>query len=336
MNSQQSVARLADDAQVLFRHILRGDPATIEGHAAALGWTRTKAARHLAELEGLHLIHLTDGAVVRAEDPRLTLGRLLDVEEAELAERRQELLGVRQSIDTYEADYRRGLRRKGTQMPAWQRIPASEVPEAIERLARTSDGVLRQVTSTLARGPGHLDRVKRLRAEMMASGREQQSIFPLSVLEDPSWRVLAETRAEAGERQRFLEDVPLDFIIFGDSGVLLSDDEETSGAADMLLVHSQNMRSTFVALFDELWRRADPLHDGGAAAADVRVLELLGLGFKDEAIARHVGLSLRTVRRRISTLMDEHGVDTRFQLGIAACRRGLLDEGDSRCADPQR
>ena len=336
MNAQQSVGQLDDDAQVLFRHILRGEPATIEGHAAELGWTRTKAARHLAELEALRLIHLTEGALVRAEDPRLTLGRLLDVEEAELAERRQELLGVRQSIDTFEADYHRGQQLGGTPTPAWQRIPASDVPEAIERLARTSEGVLRQVTSTLARGPGHLERVKRLRAEVMASGREQQSIFPLRVLEDPSWRVLAEARAAAGERQRFLEDVPLDFIIFGDRGVLLSEDDETGGASDMLLVHSQNVRATFVALFAELWRRADPFHDGAAAAADVRVLELLGLGFKDEAIARHVGLSLRTVRRRIATLMDEHGVDTRFQLGVAACRRGLLDEGDVRCGDPRR
>lgn len=325
VKSQQSVTQLDDDAQVLFRHILRGDAATIEVHAAQLGWTRTKAARYLAHLESLRLIHLTEDGLVRTGDPRLTLGRLLDVEEADLAERRQVLLGVRQSMETYEADYRRGMELGTTQMPAWQRIPASEVAEAIERLARTSEGVLRQVTSTLAHGPGHLERVRRLRAEVMTSGREQQSIFPLSVLEDPSWRDLAEPRAAAGERQRYLEEVPLDFIIFGDSGVLLSDDDEESSAPDMLLVHSQNVRSTFVALFEELWRRADPLHDGAAAAADMRVLELLGLGFKDEAIARHLGMGLRTVRRRVAALMDEHGVDTRFQLGLAVARRGLLD-----------
>ena len=31
------------------------------------------------------------------------------------------------------------------------------------------------------------------------------------------------------------------------------------------------------------------MHDGGAAKADLRLLELLALGFKDEAIARHLG-----------------------------------------------
>jgi DNA-binding NarL/FixJ family response regulator len=35
-------------------------------------------------------------------------------------------------------------------------------------------------------------------------------------------------------------------------------------------------------------------------------------------------MSLRTVRRRVSLLMEEYGAQTRFQLGIAAERRGLV------------
>ena len=44
-------------------------------------------------------------------------------------------------------------------------------------------------------------------------------------------------------------------------------------------------------------------------------MRLLGLGLKDESIARYLGCSLRTVRRRVAALMDRHGVQTRFQLG---------------------
>lgn len=337
MKSQPSAAELDSETQALYRHILRRAPATIEEHAAELGWTRTKASSRLAELEALRLIHLNEGALISADDPRQTLGRLLDEEESELTERRQGLLDVRMALESYEEDFRQGLQQVGPPVSPWERVPSSEVPAVIERLVRTSDGPLLQVNSTLARGPGHLESVKRLRAEVMAIGREQQSVFPLSVLADLHWRELAEARSAAGERQRYLEHVPLDFIVLGDSGVLLSDEEETGvRAPDMLLVRAPNMQRMFLALFAELWRRADPVHDGGAAAADVRVLELLGLGFKDEAIARHVGLGVRTVRRRISTLMDEHGVDTRFQLGVAACRRGLLDEDDARCGEVRR
>lgn len=325
MNRKLSALQLTAQTQVLYRHILRRGPATIEEHAEELGWTLSKAARQLAELERLRLIHLGEGAAISADDPRQALGRLLDDEEAELTERRQGLIDVRLAIETYEADFRQGMQESGPPASPWERIPAAEVPTVIERLIRASDGPLLQVASTLARGPGHLESVRRLRAQVMAGGREQRSVFPLSVLADTDWRRLAETRAEAGERQRYLEAVPLDFLVFGDSSVLLSDDEEpVVQAPDMLLVRAPNMRRMFGALFEELWRRADPVHDGGAAKADLRLLELLALGFKDEAIARHLGLGLRTVRRRVSAMMDEHGADTRFQLGLAVARRGLL------------
>jgi DNA-binding NarL/FixJ family response regulator len=48
------------------------------------------------------------------------------------------------------------------------------------------------------------------------------------------------------------------------------------------------------------------------------------LGAKDETIARQLGVSLRTVRRRVAELMDELGASTRFQAGMEAVRRGLL------------
>lgn len=48
------------------------------------------------------------------------------------------------------------------------------------------------------------------------------------------------------------------------------------------------------------------------------------LGSKDEALARQLGVSLRTVRRRVADLMDEFGATTRFQAGMEAVRRGLV------------
>jgi DNA-binding CsgD family transcriptional regulator len=84
------------------------------------------------------------------------------------------------------------------------------------------------------------------------------------------------------------------------------------------------------ALFDEYWARATPLPGREDVSdtdelGDVRVvLELLQLGMKDETIARQLGVSLRTVRRRIAALMDDLGVATRFQAGLEAARRGLI------------
>ncbi|MCK2242869.1 MULTISPECIES: response regulator transcription factor [unclassified Crossiella] len=54
------------------------------------------------------------------------------------------------------------------------------------------------------------------------------------------------------------------------------------------------------------------------------LLSLMRSGCTDESIARQLGISPRTVLRRIRTLMDRAGCTTRFQLGCHAQRRGWL------------
>jgi DNA-binding NarL/FixJ family response regulator len=104
-----------------------------------------------------------------------------------------------------------------------------------------------------------------------------------------------------------------------------------NAAADYVLIREPMIVAAFVALFDRAFERALPLAvdaDGGPSSdqgsnADVQLLRLLGLGLKDESIARYLGCSLRTVRRRVAHLMNVHGAQTRFQLGVAAAREDI-------------
>lgn len=61
-------------------------------------------------------------------------------------------------------------------------------------------------------------------------------------------------------------------------------------------------------------------------ASDVTaaIAGLLAKGLKDEAVARRLGISLRTCRKHIAQLMDDLGAGSRFQAGVHAVRRGLL------------
>ena len=79
----------------------------------------------------------------------------------------------------------------------------------------------------------------------------------------------------------------------------------------------------YTAYFDLAWKHAVPGagRRGREGTGDAKLVELLELGLKDEAIARYLGVSLRTVRRRVAQLMAVNGVDTRFQLGWALARR---------------
>ena len=105
---------------------------------------------------------------------------------------------------------------------------------------------------------------------------------------------------------------------------------ETLGFATdrRLIVRQPGLVQALTGLFELLWDRsaAVPGLDRGEARPDVRRLLLVQLaeGAKDEQIARALGLSLRTVRRRIADLLIELGVDSRFQAGVEAVRHGWL------------
>ena len=78
---------------------------------------------------------------------------------------------------------------------------------------------------------------------------------------------------------------------------------------------------------------------------EVAILRELAEGRTDEAISRRLGISSRTLRRYLSAMLEPHssfqywqletfGVDTRFQLGMAAVRHGVIAVDEGVDADP--
>jgi DNA-binding NarL/FixJ family response regulator len=60
------------------------------------------------------------------------------------------------------------------------------------------------------------------------------------------------------------------------------------------------------------------------------VLSLLEAGYPDESIAVRLGVSVRTVRRMITAMMDRLGARSRFQAGARAADSGWLSDDDPR------
>ncbi|MFE2758229.1 response regulator transcription factor [Actinosynnema sp. NPDC059335] len=82
--------------------------------------------------------------------------------------------------------------------------------------------------------------------------------------------------------------------------------------------------------FKSLGAAVSPVaEDVGAAereptATTRQLLRLMGTGALDETIAREMGVSVRTVHRRITRLQELLGVRSRFQLGVIARERGWV------------
>ncbi|WP_052744169.1 helix-turn-helix transcriptional regulator [Streptomyces odonnellii] len=94
-----------------------------------------------------------------------------------------------------------------------------------------------------------------------------------------------------------------------------------------VVLHPSALLTAVEALFAEVWKRALPLGGAPEDCADTNtsagredLVALLLSGLTDAAIARHLGLSRRTVQRRVAELMARSGARTRFQIGIHLAR----------------
>lgn len=104
-------------------------------------------------------------------------------------------------------------------------------------------------------------------------------------------------------------------------GVVPSDDA-------VLVVRNPGIVAALVSAFEHHWSAALVLGADSTASElgerDLLLLRLLALGIKDEAVARQLGVSVRSVRRQTSALFAHLGVTSRFQAGVQAVRRGWL------------
>jgi len=134
-----------------------------------------------------------------------------------------------------------------------------------------------------------------------------------------------QTALDAGVEVRTVRELPTRMVIVDDHFALVG--MAAGGSTGALLVRSSELVAALTQYYDQLWESATPVVQTptkGLGGTEREVLRLLVHGLKDEAIARHLQLSVRTVRRHISAIMDFVDAPTRFAAGAAAHRLGLL------------
>ncbi|WP_345513384.1 helix-turn-helix domain-containing protein [Streptomyces yanii] len=137
----------------------------------------------------------------------------------------------------------------------------------------------------------------------------------------------------AGQQVSVAESVPVKFMIADRDVAMvpLIPAHRTSPAS--ILIHASGLLESLLAYFELAWERAYPLSPntvGGVTEIrpddldemDARVLALVLAGLTDQAAAGQLGVSRRTIQRRIGELMHKAGAESRIQLGWIAARRG--------------
>ena len=167
-----------------------------------------------------------------------------------------------------------------------------------------------------------------------ARGVRYRIVLERDVLEQTSQSELVAVMRR-NEEVRVSDRVPTKLVI-ADGRTAMVPLEADSPDPAALVIHSTGLVQSLVSLFDFVWREAWPLQFAspdsdeivqappGPDEFDLQVLSLLIAGASDALVARQLDVGLRTVQRRVRSLMDATGASSRIQLGWAAYENGWL------------
>jgi DNA-binding CsgD family transcriptional regulator/DNA-binding Lrp family transcriptional regulator len=306
----------------VYRALLGMADSSAADLAAALHEPARTVNRALARLQELGLVRRVDGRLHAPVSPEAALGMLINHRRAELDEAHG---AAAEFVDAFRL---RNLRHH----PAH---PVEVVSGTAEVRRFTLSMQKNPATSVLSfdKPPystpvAGYDEVGAERP-LLERGVEMRVIYDTAALQMTGRLAKVTELVRLGEKARTLPTLPLKLYVYDRrlAVVPLSGVHVGEGIA---VIHPSALLDALIALFEAYWERAMPIVTVQAEVADgldpqeARVLTMLGAGLTDQAIARQLGVSIRTARRRITAVMDLVHASTRFQAGVAAAHRGWL------------
>lgn len=246
----------------------------------------------------------------------------------------------------------RATRNTATELGALWRN-ASDVPQSAElvgvEVLRSADQVLLAAYSLAATAEDRLlailddSPVSRQVLLESVDGFARSTVPPASVslvldtqlLEQPGILARVEQLAATRHRVALLSGLPFSGLVVDDRAVLVDLTRHDARGDGSFVARRRAPVLAIEKLFTVMQQLSTPMQTARVKGAgepaqaqpgdrDRRVLSLLATGGTDQQIARTVGVSTRTVERRVARLMSSLGAATRFQAGVQAARRGWL------------
>lgn len=304
----------------VYRSVLGVPSATAKEVGADVGMPVARVRRIIDELEQLGLLarQASQSDRVVASPPAIALKPLL-------LERERGLTRANEALHDLTELYRQSAEHRN----AADVVDVIHGLEAVrQRLAQLQAAATREVRVLMLSDVAFLsadDNVEEDRA--LARGVRYRVIVESGALTRAGFLAAAREAAPAGEHVRVLPTLPTRLFISDDSLALLpmrSRGEARSAGA--LLVNPGGLLDLVIAIFEVYWSNATDFLSQDAASEvidelDRDLLKLLLLGLTDATVGVQLGISVRTVQRRIAELLAMAGVTTRIQLGAEAVRR---------------
>jgi DNA-binding CsgD family transcriptional regulator/sugar-specific transcriptional regulator TrmB len=267
--------------------------------------------------DGEHAVHPRVGLASLAERRRTELNKMLgELKEAEasaelIAEQYNELLTARTSGDVEVLKGRANASRRIEELALkatesfWGLVPA-HFDESIPQVDRSPDFAL------------------------LERGLKMRTVYLQSMTASKQALDYAGRMHRLGGEVRVTPTLPMRLLILDQQIAIMAMDPENPSAG-AVIHRTPAVVSVALALFDAYWSRGTELFDPDdrddkteLTPHEAEVLRLLAGGAKDEQVARLLGISLRTARRITANLSERLDAASRFELGVAAAKRGWV------------
>lgn len=305
-----------------------GELGCIKIAAATLGLTEDAVREAVALLLLNRLLrHDPDSDRLLPVDPEVAAALLVTPMEREIHQRQERIAQIRQRASGFREDYARRS-RSNQDSGAVDQIEGTVELQGHLRLA--SEMCRTELMVLLSGQPedGALDDVPQLCAELAERGIVVRIVCPHRSRADLRLRAGIRQLFDAGAEVRTVTHIPRTALVFDRSlAVLLADDEAPVRASR---IGSDEVVGFLLDMFGHLWDVATPLDcmDSGYSevVGDLRqtIAGLMAKGYTDEVLARKLGMSVRTCRRHIASMMRELDSVSRFQAGVQAAQRSLV------------
>lgn len=311
------VLGLGAAAEALYRALLGQPHATLADLALLLQRPAGDLQAELAAMQSRGLVSASrrqpDGW--EAALPEVAVELLLMERQAELNRARAVL-----------PDLLRGLMRDraGSDGQDVRIVPAE--PEAQLRAYLDLHHAARQTMAAIVCPPfitAAPDAMEAARSQARLRGVRYRFLIAPEILQWPGWHDAARQSVDAGDEIRVAEHLPFKLLLCDRSAGLLPLRSDAPEGPALRLGPTAALDALWL-LFESLWASATPALEAAAndpGDAELRTLvTLLASGANDKKIASVLGISERTLLRRISVLSAQLQARSRFQCGWQAAK----------------
>ncbi|MFJ4526702.1 LuxR C-terminal-related transcriptional regulator [Streptomyces sp. NPDC088810] len=317
-------------AEVVYRSLLDSPQQGIKELCDRSGLTENAVRATLDQLAHLHLLRPTGPGAesLRPVDPGVGLSALHARRSASLARHQKQLEEAKESIAVLAAEYG-GSRREFLPEVAECLDGMEAVRDRLEELAANMKEECLSFVIGGAQRPEDMAAAKGPDQEALERGVSVRSIYQDSLRNDAATTGYVRWLTSLGSETRTVPVLPMRMII-ADRKVAVVPLEPGNALKGALVLHSPGAVTALVMLFEEVWKNAAPWglplskDHRGLGPQERELLRLLAEGCTDEIAARHLAISVRTVRRLAADLMTRLQARSRFEAGVLAAREGWV------------